>query len=122
MTTVYRVVYHGALLQAGSEGRRTVGVARRVSDSMTQVAANLFRFKGSVDPRYVARTVLLQRKSCSGCRWSDVARSPTSSRSAWRFAVDVSGFTGDRWYRAAVPGDDSYVRSYSARTCRLTHG
>lgn len=120
-TTDYRVVYQGSLLYAGSEGDRRVHVARRVADSMTQVAANRFRFGGSVEPGYASRPVLLERKDCPGCRWSSVARTGTSARSTWRFIIDASGFTGDRWYRAVVPGDESYVRSYSARTWRLTH-
>lgn len=120
-TTEYRAVYHGSVLYSGSEGVRTVEVARRVPDSMTQVASTRFRFEGSVAPRYAGRRVLLQRKGCSGCSWVTVSRTNTDTRSGWRFSIDVSGFTGDRWYRAVIPGDVSYVRSYSARTWRLSH-
>lgn len=120
-TTAYRAVYHGTLLYGGSEGDRTVEVARRVPDSMTRVAPDRFRFQGSVEPRYVARPVLLQRKDCSSCRWRTVSRATTTARSGWRFTIDVSGFTGSRWYRAVVPADDLYVRSYSLRSWRLTH-
>jgi hypothetical protein len=120
-TTDYRAVYQGTILYTASEGRRKVQVARRVPDSMTQVAATRFRFQGSVEPRYAGRPLVLERKGCSSCRWSTVARTRTTSRSAWRFTIDVSGFTGDRWYRAVVPGDASYARSYSARTWRLSH-
>lgn len=120
-TTEYRAVYHGTLLYGGSEGDRTVEVARRVPDAMTQVAPDQFRFQGSVEPRYVARSVLLQRKSCSSCSWRTLSRATTTARSEWRFTIDVSGFTGSRWYRAVVPADDLYVRSYSTRSWQLTH-
>jgi hypothetical protein len=121
MTTDYRAVYQGTVLYSGSQGERKVEVARRVPDSMTQVASDRFRFQGSVQPRYTARPVLLQRKSCSTCRWTTVGRTSTNSRSGWRFLVDVSGFTGRRWFRAVVPGDQHFVTGYSDRTWRLTH-
>lgn len=120
-TTEYRAVYHGSVLYAGSEGVRTVEVARRVPDAMTQVASAGFRFEGSVEPRYAGRRVLLQRKSCASCRWGTVSGTDANTRSGWLFPIDVSGFTGDRWYRAVVPEDASYARSYSARTWRLSH-
>ena len=120
-TTAYRAVFHGTLLYRGSEGDRTVEVARRVPDAMTQVAPDRFRFEGSVEPRYAERPMLLQQKSCSSCGWGTVSRTTTTARSGWRFTIDVSGFTGSRWYRAVVPADDLYVRSYSLRSWRLTH-
>jgi hypothetical protein len=121
MTTDYRAVYQGTLLYAGSTGERRIDVARRVPDSMTQMASERFRFAGSVAPRYADRPVLLQRKTCLRCGWKTVAGTRTTTRSAWRFTVDVSSFTGDRWFRAVVPADSSFVRSYSARSWRLRH-
>jgi hypothetical protein len=119
-TTDYRAVYDGTLYYAGSQGDRTVGVARRVPDAMEQVAPDRFRFTGSVQPRYEDRPVLLQRKSCSDCRWRTVARRDTSTLSEWRFTIDVSQIAGQQWFRVVVPPDERYVRSLSDRVWRFT--
>lgn len=121
MTTEYQAVYEGTLFYKSSQDERAIGVARRVPDAMNQVASDRFRFEGLVEPGYAGRPVLLQRKDCSTCRWRTIARRDTSSRSAWWFTIDVSGFTGSRWFRAVVPADERYVLSFSARTWRLTN-
>jgi hypothetical protein len=121
-TTDYRAAYDGTLYYAGSHGDRTVQVARRVPDAMEQVAPNRFRFTGSVQPRYVDRPVLLQRKSCPDCRWRTVVTRETSALSQWRFTIDVSELVGERWFRAVVPKDARYVRSLSDRVWRFTRG
>lgn len=120
LTTEYQAVYGGTLYYGGSEGTRTVAVARRVPDSMRQVAADRFRFLGSVEPTYAGRPVLLQRKSCLSCRWTTVLRKNTSARSGWAFTIDVSTYSGGRWFRAAVPADASFATGYSDRVWRLT--
>ena len=120
-TTEYRAVYDGTLYYAGSQGDRTVQVARRVPDAMEQVAPYRFRFTGSVQPSYVDRPVLLQRKSCAECGWRTMVRRDTSARSAWRFTIDVSNLNGERWFRAVVPSDERYVLSPSDRVWRITN-
>lgn len=120
-STDYRAVFHGTLWYGPSQGDRRIAVARRVPDTMRLVAPARFRFHGAVEPRYAGRPVLLQRQSCPRCRWDTVGRTLSSDRSGWRFGIDVSSFTGDRWFRAVVPADGSYARSFSAHTWRLSH-
>lgn len=119
-TTDYRVVYEGTLYFAGTEGTRQVKVARQVQDRMQQVTSERYRLSGSVAPRYDGRPVLLQRKKCAGCAWRTITRRETSARSRWAFTIDVSGFTGRRWFRAVVPADGSFVRSHGDHVWRLT--
>ena len=119
-TTDYRARYEGTLLYAPSHGDREIAVARRVPDSMKRVAPGRFLFNGSVQPTYADQPVQLQRKDCSDCRWRTVASTDSTSQSRWRFTIDASRFTGSRWYRAVVPADNSYVRSYSEHVWRIT--
>lgn len=122
-TTEYRADYAGVLLYyRGSESVKEVQVARLVPDTVTQVSTTRFRFDGAVRPRYSDRSVLLQRKSCSSCSWQTVARRKTTTGSRWSFTIDVSTFTGQRWYRAVVPADERFVRSYSDRVWRFSRG
>lgn len=111
-TSDYRVVFAGDLLYAAAEATRRVPVARRVRDTMRRIDANHYRLRGSVAPAYRGRVVLLQRKTCARCAWSTQARGHTSSTSRWRFRV--AGPTNRRtWYfRAVVPADSRFVRSY----------
>jgi hypothetical protein len=118
VTTEYRAVYSGNLYFAGSQGNRKVGVARRVPDTMKQVADQRFRLSGSVEPSYRQRPVLLQRKECPMCRWRTVVRKDSTDRSRWSFTISSSSFSGKRWFRAVVPTDEQYVRSDS-RVWRL---
>jgi hypothetical protein len=119
VTTEYRAVYGGNLYFGGSQGSRKVGVARRVPDAMKQVAAHRFRLSGSVEPSYRQRPVLLQRKDCPTCRWRTVTRKDSTNRSRWSFTISSSTFSGKRWFRAVVPADDQYVRSFGDRVWRL---
>jgi hypothetical protein len=119
VTTDYRAVYEGALYFQGSQADRRIGVLRRVPDSMKQVDAERFRFRGAVRPAYANRPVLLQQKTCSSCRWRTVERTRSTESSRWRFMIDARTFTGRRYVRAVVPGDASYVRSASRRTWRI---
>jgi hypothetical protein len=118
VTTEYRAVYSGNLYFGSSQGNRKVAVARRVSDTMKQVAAHRFRLIGSVQPSYRQRPVLLQRKECPTCRWRTVERKDSTDRSRWSFTISSSTFSGKRWFRAVVPADQQYVRS-GARAWRL---
>ncbi|HEX6247190.1 MAG TPA: hypothetical protein VFZ64_04915 [Nocardioidaceae bacterium] len=119
VTTEYQVVYGGTLLHGPSRAARTVGVARRVPDTMRKVAADRFVLAGSVQPRYVGQPVVLQRKSCADCRWRAVRTRETTNRSRWRFAIDSSSFTRRQWFRAVVPADKGYVRSYGDHVWRI---
>jgi hypothetical protein len=119
VTTEYRAVYSGNLYFGSSQGSRKVGVARRVPDAMKQVAAHRFRLSGSVEPSYRQRPVVLQRKECPTCRWRTVARKDSTDRSRWSFTISSATFSGKRWFRAVVPADDQYVRSFGARVWRL---
>ncbi|MPZ63083.1 MAG: hypothetical protein GEU93_17685 [Propionibacteriales bacterium] len=120
VTISYRVVYDGTLLYEATRGMRTTRVVRRVPDSMSQVAPERFRYRGSVEPSYAERRVLLQRKACTSCRWNTVQRTQTNDRSRWRFTINTSGYSGRRWFRAVVPGDKFYARSVSFHVWRIT--
>lgn len=111
-TTEYRAVFDGTLVHGASQAVRKVGVARRVPDAMSRIAAERFALTGSVSPRYVGRSVVLQRRSCADCRWASVQTRETTSRSRWRFTIDSSTFSGRRWFRVVVPADRRYVRSH----------
>jgi hypothetical protein len=119
VTTEYRAVYGGNLYFSSSRGDRNVGVARRVPDGMKQVAPDRFRLSGSVAPSYRQRPVMLQRRNCPTCRWHTVTRKDSTDRSRWSFTLSSSSFSGDRWFRAVVPADEQYVRSFGARVWRL---
>lgn len=120
MTTAYRVVYEGSPTYQATQAERTVRVLRRVPDALAQVAAERFRLSGSVQPRYAERRVLLQHKDCRQCRWRTVQRKQTNSRSRWGFTIDASGHSGSRWFRAVVPADQFYTRSYGYHVWRIT--
>lgn len=119
MNTDYRVVYEGSLTHAASQLEHTVRVLRRVPDTLSQVAADRFRLRGSVQPGYADRRVLLQQKDCRRCRWDTVRRKETTSRSRWRFTIDAD-WSGRRWFRAVVPADRSYARSPGDHVWRIT--
>lgn len=119
VNTAYRVVYEGSLTYQASQAQRTVRVLRRVPDSLAQVAAERFRLRGSVQPRYAERRVLLQQKNCRQCRWRTVQRKQTNTRSRWWFTIDT-GYSGRRWFRAVVPADQLYARSYGYHIWRIT--
>ncbi len=120
VTTTYRVVYEGTIAYQPSEAQRTVQVMRRVPDALTQVAAERFRLRGSVQPRYAERRVLLQQRNCRTCRWHTVQHKQTNNRSRWWFAIDASAYSGRRWFRAVVPADHFYTRSYGYHVWRIT--
>jgi hypothetical protein len=118
-TTDYRAVYRGTVYYAASKANRHVPVARHVPDRMAQVAPTLFRYTGFVQPRYTGRTVALQLRRCPDCRWRTSDRTTSSSRSAWRFVIDASTFTGRCWFRAVVPADAGFIASPSEHVWRL---
>lgn len=118
-TTTYRVTYAGTLTHSASSGNRQVEVARNVPDSMHRVSSSRFAYSGSVDPRYVGR-VTLQRRACTSCDWQGVASDATDDRSRWRFTIDVSRLRGKPAYRATIPADGRFRRSFSQHVWRIT--
>lgn len=120
VNTTYRVAYEGSLTHQPSRTERTVRVLRRVPDSLAQVAAERFLLRGAVRPGYAERQVLLQQKDCRQCRWQTVRREQSNTGSRWSFTIEVSGYSGSRWFRAAVPADQFYDRSYGDHIWRIT--
>lgn len=118
--TDYRVEYGGNLLYASSTADRRVPVARRVRDSITRLSDGDFRLAGSVAPRAAGQRVLLQRRTCESCAWRTVSRTSTNRRSRWGFEVAAPARKGTWWYRAAVPADPRFVRSYSDHVWSVT--
>lgn len=109
-STEYRAVYEGDLLHAGAEGRRTVGVSRRVDDALRSRREGAV-FSGRVSPRYAGRPVVVQRKTCGGCGWQRLTVLRTSDRSRWRTTVGAPP-AGSAWrFRVVVPADARFLRS-----------
>lgn len=122
-TTDYRVVFAGDLVYAASEATRRVPVRRRVRDRMRRVDPTHYSLRGSVAPRYRDRRVRLQRRTCRRCAWSTVATRDTDGRSRWRFRVDAPDRRHRTWYyRAVVPRDAHFARSYSDRVWSIRRG
>lgn len=118
-STDYRVVHEGSLTYGRSQAERRVAVSRRMPDALRRVDRSRFVLHGSVSPRY-SGLVTLQRSTCAGCAWRDVARRRATDRSTWRFLVDVAGLRGEARYRAMIPADTRFARSVSARVWRFT--
>lgn len=118
-TTDYRVVFRGELLYGASEAVTRVSVARKVTSAMARNADGTFTMKGTVAPRYVGRTVRLQRKTCSSCAWTTISSAETSSTSTWKFRVTGPGKPGTWSFRAVVPSD-SYFLAGSSDTWLIT--
>lgn len=112
-TTDYRVVFEGDVMYARTEDTKGVPVRRRVPDRMRRVDATHYTFRGSVEPRYRERRVRLQRKTCRRCAWDTLATRRTTRRSRWRFRVSAPDKRGTWYYRAVVPRDRHFARSYS---------
>lgn len=110
--TDYRVVFDGDVLYAGTEATRPVRVARRVRDVLRRLRGDRYALRGWVAPRYRHRRIVLQRQTCRRCAWSTVAAERTSGRSRWRFRLTGPTGRGTWHYRAVVPRDGRFVRSY----------
>lgn len=71
--------------------------------------------KGNINPGWNNKIVRWQHKRCERCKWQVIARRKTGDKGAWRFDAAYPPSVGKEWfYRATIPGDDSFIRSFSA--------
>lgn len=111
--TDYRAVYRGEFLFAASSASTRVNVRRVLTSTMSDNSDDTFTMSGSVAPKYAGKLIRLQRKTCASCSWSTITSSVTSSTSGWRFRVSGPSSVGTWSYRTYVPGDSTFLTSYS---------
>lgn len=111
--TDYQVVFEGNVNYSASSVTGRIEVRRNVSSTMTKRTDGKFRFYGSVAPSYKSKRIGLQRKKCTGCSWSTIGSTYTSSESRWAFTLSGPGYPTTWYYRSFAPNDSSYAVGYS---------
>lgn len=110
--TEYRVSFAGDETYAPSTASIVVKVARKVTAKMTEPRDNVWYLSGRVAPTYVGQPVTLMRKKCSSCTWRAYATKYTSEFSSYKFRLPLPT-TGSYYFRARVPADVSFVKTFS---------
>lgn len=111
--TDYRAVYRGELVYSASEATARVQVRRKISSRMTRNSDGTFTMSGAVAPKYAAKAIRLQRKTCSRCSWSTIKSAATSSTSTWKFRITPPAKPGTWYFRAYVSRDSFFTTGYS---------
>lgn len=99
---------------APSSATKNIFVTRKLNETTSNPAPNVYYFKGNVDPGWGNKTVYMQRKTCKTCAWKGYKSQRTTKSGAFKFRVDFPKKVGPNWYyRIKVPGGAQYITSYS---------
>ena len=106
---VYKVVFRG-----NSSYQRTADATRvLVHRSMrADLEDGTGRFHGVVRPKYIHRTVYLEKRSCASCPWRKMRHSRTGDHGLFAFNVPAPR-SGRWWWRASTPASGRFIWSYT---------
>lgn len=114
----YRFRFDGAVvgadeLAASVSSAMPFNVMRDLNARKVTKSGRIY-LKGNVNPGWNKKTISFQRKACSSCGWTTIAKKKTSAYGGWRFQASYPP-VGKVWkFRAVVPKTAAYVKSYSA--------
>lgn len=109
----YRINFLGDDRYAPATDTVTVKVARKVTAKLTEPRENVFYLSGRVSPTYIGQPVTLMRRKCSSCAWRAYTTKATSELSRYRFKLPLPE-SGSYYFRARVPGDLAFVKTFSS--------
>jgi hypothetical protein len=108
----YRVSYLGEGEFLPSTDSLLVKVSRKVTGRVTEPRDNVYVLSGQVRPSYAGQPISLMRQKCSSCAWRVYTSQLTTTTSGYRFRLPLPR-SGIHYFRARVPADGMFVKSFS---------